>query len=79
MAHATRRSGDEVDRIVRLAEEWKAISDPADRRLLLEEAVWAQEIESGVRVMPDGTNKHNARGIASALRWTAGDTEDTPA
>jgi hypothetical protein len=37
MAHATRRSGDEVDRIVRLTEEWKAISDPAERRLLLEE------------------------------------------
>jgi hypothetical protein len=49
-----------------------------DWRAQLLEAVRAGEIETDVRPMPEGVSKHYARGIASALRWTAGDTDITP-
>jgi len=88
----TERDPDYVDQLrgVAAAIEWALGREPVspasfkvqpspDWRGQLVEAVWAQEIESGVRVMPDGMNKHYARGMASALHWTAGDTEDTPA
>ncbi len=50
-----------------------------DWRAQLMEAEWAGEIETGVRAMPEEMNRHYARGIASALRWTGGDTDITPA